>query len=267
MTYFEKHEFWKITTGDSPLVAAAIHDGHEVREEVAEILALTSAERLREEDPFTGRWTAVAATRIIGRRSRFEVDLNRPRQKAVYIEPEDAWGLHVWREKPSPELIERSLAVYDAFYASVRSVLTDLVKRFGCFVVFDLHSYNHRRGSVSAPPADAAGNPEVNIGTGTMVNTRWRPLINRFIDDLRNYDFLGRRLDVRENIKFKGGEFSRWIHESFPDSGCSLAIEFKKFFMDEWSGQPDHIQVENIKQALQHTIPGVLGELQKFHAI
>lgn len=267
MTDLDEFSYWRITTGDSPLVAAAIHDGHEVREEVAEILALTSAARLREEDPFTGRWTTVAATRIIGRRSRFEVDLNRPRQKAVYIDPEDAWGLHVWREKPSPELISRSLAAYDAFYAAVRNMLTDLVKRFGCFVVFDLHSYNHRRGGDSAPPADSAGNPEVNIGTGTVVNTRWRPLINRFIDDLRNYDFLGRRLDVRENIKFKGGEFSRWIHESFPDSGCSLAIEFKKFFMDEWSGQPDDIQVEAIRRALQHTIPGVLGELQRIHAI
>ncbi|MDE0297578.1 MAG: N-formylglutamate amidohydrolase [Candidatus Poribacteria bacterium] len=266
MTDFEKHGFWKITTGNSPLVAAAIHDGHEVRKEVAEILALTSAERRREEDPFTGRWTTVAATRITGRRSRFEVDLNRPRQKAVYIEPEDAWGLHVWREKPSPEIIARSLVGYDAFYARVRSVLTDLVKRFGCFVVFDLHSYNHRRGGASAPPADAAGNPEVNIGTGTVVNTRWRPLIDRFIDDLRNYDFLGRRLDVRENIKFQGGQFSRWIHESFPDSGCSLAIEFKKFFMDEWSGKPDDIQVDAIRRALQYTIPGVLGEIQQLHA-
>ena len=31
----------------------AIHDGHHVREEVSRILALTDAERLREEDPFT----------------------------------------------------------------------------------------------------------------------------------------------------------------------------------------------------------------------
>ena len=267
MTDLEEHPFWKITTGDTPLVAAAIHDGHEVREEVAKILGLTPAERLREEDPFTGTWTTIAPTRILGRRSRFEVDLNRPRKKAVYIEPADAWGLHVWRRKPSSEIISRSLAGYDAFYAAVRNVLKDLVKRFGGFVVFDLHSYNHRREGVSAPPAAATGNPEVNIGTGTMVHTRWRPVIDRFMDDLRNYDFLGRHLDVRENIKFQGGQFSRWIHESFPDAGCSLAIEFKKFFMDEWSGKPDDIQVEAIRRALRYTIPGVLEELRKLHAI
>ena len=263
MTDFEEQAIWKIAAGDSPLVAAAIHDGHEVRAEVAEILALTSEERLREEDPFTGTWATVAATRIIGTRSRFEVDLNRPREKAVYIDPADAWGLQVWSRKPSSEIVARSLAGYDAFYAAVRSVLTDLVKRFGCFVVFDLHSYNHRRQGPNAPAADRAGNPEVNIGTGTMVHTRWRPVINRFIDALRSYNFLGRRLDVRENIKFRGGQFSRWIHESFPDTGCSLAIEFKKFFMDEWSGQPDDTQVKSIRQALESAIPGVLEELQK----
>ena len=48
---------WELQQGDSPLVAAAIHHGHAVREEVAALLALPEADRLREEDPFTGDWT------------------------------------------------------------------------------------------------------------------------------------------------------------------------------------------------------------------
>ena len=75
---------------DTPLIAAAIHHGHGVREEIAERLALTEDERLREEDPFTGEWTTITQTRLVGLRSRFEVDLNRPREKAVYLAPEDA---------------------------------------------------------------------------------------------------------------------------------------------------------------------------------
>ena len=86
---FECHE------GDGPLVAAPVHDGHALHDEVAAIMALSDLGRLREEDPFTGGWTAIAPTRIIGRRSRFEVDLNRPRDKAFYRRPEDAWGLDV----------------------------------------------------------------------------------------------------------------------------------------------------------------------------
>ena len=103
--------------GDGQLVAAAIHHGHAVRKEVFELLALDEETRLREEDPYTGLLTEAAPTRLIGLRSRFEVDLNRPRDKAVYQTPEDAWGLKVWRTKLPQAVVDYSLAEYDAFYA------------------------------------------------------------------------------------------------------------------------------------------------------
>ena len=135
---------WVLTQGNGSVVAVALHDGHDVRSEVAALLALSEADRWREEDPFTANWTAVGDTRIVGKRSRFEFDLNRPREKAVYLKTEDAWGLHVWHSVPSPEIIARSLAEYDAFYATVGRVFADLERRFGRFVVYELHTYNHR---------------------------------------------------------------------------------------------------------------------------
>jgi N-formylglutamate amidohydrolase len=254
---------WILKKGNSPLVAAAIHNGHAVRPEVAPLFALNEMERLYEEDPFTGQWVTVADTQIVVHFSRFEVDVNRPRDKAVYLKPEDAWGLQVWQTEPPADMVARSLAQYDAFYADVQQALTDLADRFGRFVVFDLHTYNHRRAGPDGPPADPAQNPEVNIGTGTMERERWALLVERFMADLRSFDFLGRQLDVRENVKFRGGQFSRWIHQTFPETGCALAIEFKKFFMDEWSGEPDELQLETIRQALQSTIPGVLETLEQ----
>ena len=53
MTDLSTQTIWKITKRHSPIVAAAIHDGHHVREEVSRILALTDAERLREYHPET----------------------------------------------------------------------------------------------------------------------------------------------------------------------------------------------------------------------
>ena len=253
---------WHLIRGNSPLVATAIHDGHNLRPEVAAIMSLTDAERLREEDPFTGSWTNIADNQLIGSQSRFEVDLNRPREKAVYIHPEDAWGLHVWQETPSPAIIEQSLANYDAFYAAAHRLFSELETQFKHFVVFDLHTYNHRRDGPNGSLADAAGNPEVNLGTGTMDRDRWSPIVDSFIEDLSAFNFLGRQLDVRENIKFRGGQLARWTHEHFPDSGCVISIEFKKFFMDEWTGAPDSVQLEAIQQSLQSTIPGVLAALK-----
>jgi N-formylglutamate amidohydrolase len=253
---------WTLEEGDLPLVATAIHNGHAVRDEVAARLALSDSERLREEDPFTKRFTMVADTRIVGLRSRFEVDLNRPREQAVYQKPEDAWGLHVWQTPPPDDLVARSLAEYDAFYEETERVLRRIEAQYGRFVVFDIHSYNHRREGPDAPHADPAGNPEVNIGTGTMDRDRWAPVIDRFISDLRAADYQGRLLDVRENVKFQGGHFPAWIHRTFPETGCALAIEFKKIFMDECTGEPDEATIKALREALASTIPGVLAEMQ-----
>ncbi len=254
-------ELWQIHQGDGPLVAIAVHDGHALRDEVASLHALAEAERLQEEDPYTGSWTGIAATRVVARFSRFQVDLNRPRERAVYRRPEDAWGLTLWKQEPPAELVSRSLKEYDDFYNELRRILADLKKRHPRFIVYDLHSYNHRRDGPAAPAADPADNPEVNIGTGTMERQRWAPVVDRFIAELRDFDFLGRHLDVRENVKFRGGHLSRWIHDNFSESACVLAIEFKKFFMDEWSGELDQQANEAIQRALAATVPGVLESL------
>lgn len=253
---------FELIRGDGPLVAAAIHSGHALDADVKALSALTDRERLREEDPFTEEWTAVADTRIIGLRSRFEVDLNRPPDGAVYLKPEDAWGLDLWIHPPEPHLIDRSVARYEAFYDALRELLDEKVRRFGSFVVYDLHSYNHRRHGPDADPDDPELNPEVNVGTGTMDRARWGPVVDAFIETLRTADFIGHRLDVRENVKFFGGYFPEWIHKNYPETGCALAIEFKKIFMDEWTGEPDRVAIAAIRRVLETTVEPVLAALQ-----
>jgi N-formylglutamate amidohydrolase len=252
---------WKTEFGDGPLVACAIHEGHALRPEVAGLMKLGDSERLYEEDPFTGGWTTIAPTRIVGMRSRFEVDLNRPRETAVYIRPQDAWGLDVWQSPPPAEVVSRSLAEYDTFYAHLHFLLQWLVKIHGRVVVFDLHSYNHCRGGVGCPPADPEENPEINLGTGSLDRRRWGPIVDRTLAELRGFDCLGEQLDVRENVKFFGGELSKWVHREFPDSVCALAIEVKKFFMDEWTGKLDDTKFSAVHGALAQAAVGVGEEL------
>ena len=244
-----------------PVIAVALHDGHALRDELVPLFAISDADRLREEDPFTGRWTRICGNRIVVRTSRFEVDLNRPRDEAVYTVAEDAWGLRVWKETPQQAIVDRSLAAYDGFYNTLHGIFSAMRERWGKFFVFDLHAYNYRRAGPDGPPADPEGNPEVNIGTGMMDRARWAGVVDRFIADLRRADVLGRRLDVRENVKFYGKNLAQWTHANFPESGCVLAVEFKKFFMDEWSGQCDEKQAGAIAAALKFTIPGILDTL------
>jgi N-formylglutamate amidohydrolase len=207
----------------------------------------------------------VVPTTIIGLRSRFEVDLNRARDQAVYLTPEQAWGLHLWKHPPAAEMVARSLAEYDIFYDSVKRVLDEKVRQHGRFVVFDLHSYNHRRNGPGAPAADRATHPEINVGTGTLrFRERWAWVIDRFIAEFSSSKRPGGTpYDVRENVKFRGGQFGRWIHEHYPGVGCCLSIEMKKFFMDEHTGVPDQAEINAVGQALAATVPGVLEELQR----
>lgn len=256
-------QIWHLHLGSGPLIATAIHDGHEVREAVARHLALSDLEREREEDPFTGAWTRVAPTRVVATRSRFETDLNRQRGRAVYGGPEDAWGLTVWNGNPRDEMVAESLAEYDAFYAAMRQLLSDVTHAQGHFIVLDLHSYNHRRLGPDGPAANPKDNPQVNIGTGTMNRARWAPVVDTFIETLRSFDFPGGKLDVRENVKFFGGNWPRWIHETFPDTGVAIAIEFKKFFMDEWTGQLDGDCAQAIEDALRSTIRPLRDALRR----
>jgi hypothetical protein len=256
-------QIWSLQVGDGPLLATAVHDGHALRDDVIAHIALDELSRLQEEDPFTARWSEVAPTRVIGLRSRFEVDLNRPRDKAVYRTPGDAWGLTVWNDNPPEEMFHRSLNQYDAFYNAMRKLFLDLSIQYGKFVVFDLHTYNHRRSGPDGPTADVAGHPQVNIGTGTMDRPRWAPVVDTFIESLREFDFPGGKLDVRENVKFFGGNWPRWVHDNFPESAIVLSIEFKKFFMDEWTGKGDDEMVEAIADALQFTVPSVLESLRR----
>ncbi len=246
-----------------PVVATSVHAGHELRPEIAEAMVLDEAERFREEDPWTDRLAAVVPDRVVTSRSRFEADLNRPRREAVYRKPDDCWGLEVWRDGVlSDELFEGSLATYDAFYDALAPRLDALAER-GPFVVLDVHSYNHRRDGADAPPAPVSENPEVNVGTGSIDEDRFGPLVERFMADLRDGSLGCGPLDARENVAFEGRNLAWWVHDRYPRVGCVLALEFKKTFMDEWTGELDERRLRLAQEGLAAALPGLHDELAR----
>lgn len=248
---------WTTVTGDDPIVATAIHAGHELRAEVEKLMKLPEADRLREEDPFTDKWVGVAKNQIVVNRSRFELDINRPREKAIYIVPDDAWGLDVWHERPSDDLIAESLAIYDSFYSELGELCDRVVEAYGHVVVLDIHSYNHRRTGPSKPVDDPELNPEINLGTESIAES-WDPVVATFTEMLSELPFYDDVLDVRSNVKFKGGAMTRWINARYQDRGCSIAVEMKKIYMDEWTGEFD----EGITAAIGHILESAAGAVR-----
>jgi len=232
--------WWTVQQGPGPVVATAIHDGHELRPEALDAIALSDEDRLREEDPFTGETIVDIPTHVIAHRSRFEFDLNRPPEGAVYRTPEQSWGLKVWKQEPDDAFVARSLAIHSEYYRMLGQLLDGVAMRHERFVLIDVHSYNHRRDGPDSDPTPPEKAPDINIGTFSMPRDHWAFLIDPLIESMRGYDFEGRRLDVGENVAFEGkGQQARFVHERYPLRGCAIAFEFKKFFMDEWTGVPN----------------------------
>jgi len=236
-------------------MATAIHAGHSLRPEISALVTLEEQARLREEDPYTDLITTVVPNRVVVDRSRFEVDLNRSRQEAVYLAPEQAWGLEIWRVPPSSADVETSLRIHDQFYEEMAKRL-DALTTIGPFVVLDIHSYNHRG---NGPNADAEANPDLNVGTGALDRSLWGELVDRFILDFKSR--VPTATTIAENVRFKGGYFSAWVDERYAGRGCCLALEFKKTFMDEWTGEVDRDHLNLIRTALAGTIPGIVAQL------
>lgn len=245
------------------VVFTTVHSGHDLRPEVAERMVLAESTRRREEDPYTDAIARGVGCGMVMHRSRFEVDLNRPRAMSVYREPSQCWGLRVWKDGRLDAVVaERSRALHDAWYAELGRRLDVLAAR-GPFVVFDVHSFNHRRAGPHAPPAPPSLNPDVNVGTGSLDREPWTPVVDALMDSLAHPLITGldRRLDVRENVRFWGQNEARWVHRRHPDTACVLALEFKKEFMDEWTGAPDPAVVSQLAAALADAADAVAQAL------
>jgi N-formylglutamate deformylase len=243
---------WEIRASPGPVLTTAIHAGHDVRPELREWLAVADAERRREEDPLTDFWLLLADSTIRVNRSRFEVDLNRPRERAVAIEPADTWGMRIWKAPPPAPLVETSLQLHDRFYGEVVRLLDHLVERWGRVLVLDLHSYNHRRDEREADPEH---NPDIDIGATTLDRRRFGTLLERFTGALAQSSLHGRRLDVRENVKYPGGGyFPEWIYQHYGHAICTISVEYKKTFMDEWTSTADIAACQQLRGALARAL-------------
>lgn len=273
--YFREHEHglpvpasqadeWHITMTDGPVIATAIHDGHRLRSSLQALMALDDSQRLREEDPLTGLFTQVGDVRIVVPTSRFEVDLNRPRDGAVYATPADCWGLELWRSPLPQEVIAHSLAAWDRFYAMITELIERLLQRWESVLLIDLHSYNHRRDGPDAEHAPQAGNPDIELGLTTADPARWREITERFAQALRSYPACGRKLDVRANVRFPtGGHFPEWVFARWGARVCTISPEYKKIFMDEWSGQLDIAMLYALRDGLQAAVDLVRPDFRR----
>ena len=179
-------------------------------------MSLADLDRLREEDPFTG---ACGVRRALAHhRPPLALRIRpqpRPMTKRSIARPSNAGASKCGRRRTRcRRWSTRSLALHARILPDARRTCsTACAERHGRFVVIDVHSYNHRRDGPDgeATPQDDA--PDINIGTFSMPRDQWAFLLDPLIEAMRDFDFNGRQLDVRENVAFQGkGEQTRFVH-------------------------------------------------------
>src|SRR5690606_40371571 len=123
------------------------------------------------------------------------------------LDPADPWGIRFWNGPLSEDELALSRDEHDRFYSMFTALIEALLARWGCVLLLDIHSYNHRRDGADAAAADPAGNPDIELGVTTLDQSRWGGTARRFAAALRHKPVAGRLPDVRENVRYPtGGE-------------------------------------------------------------
>ena len=109
------------------------------------------------------------------------------------------------------------------------------------------------RGGLHGPEADEGELLELARGAG--VGDVFGPLVDRFLGDLGGASTGAGPVDARENVRFRGAHLASWVHDRYPRVGCVLALEFKKTFMDEWTGESHHESLAAMRAMITQTLP------------
>ena len=250
---------YQIQRANSPIWAFAIHDGHEIDDLLQPYLQLDDSGRLREEDPYTAQIAKLPVNLLVVSTSRFQLDLNRKEADALYLTPDQAWGLDVWKKQLPTQYIQDIYQAHRDTYQVIDHLIEATIQQFGTFLILDIHSYNAKRAAADEL-VDELRNPQINLGT-YYNDPKWRKLTQAFVDSIEDHTFQSNPIDIRENIKFKGGYLSQHLNKKYGEKGAILSVEFRKDFMDEWTGTPNYQAITEYNTLLKHTLPILQAEL------
>ena len=192
-----------------PYMCGAVHNGHQFRRELWDNCLHTEYDRWFEEDPCTKEFVKTHPIVIAGCDSRFEYDLNRDPNNAIY---EDAWGKKLWKTPLNPIEKTKSLEKHETFYTVVGALVKKLEELFGIVVVYDMHSYNWKRWDRDVPV--------INLGTVNVDNERFGKVIEDWRRSLSELDLPNDIKSTSEiNDTFQGnGYFVKYITKNFKNT-------------------------------------------------
>ncbi len=236
----------------APYICGAVHDGNQFRKSLWENCLHTEYERWYEEDPCTKEMVRSHPIVIAGCDSRFEYDLNRGPENAIY---EDAWGKKLWKEPLADEEKDHSMSKHSAFFEVTHALVQKIEDKYKKAIVFDMHSYNWKRWDREVPVW--------NLGTTQIDNNRYGGIVEAWRERLSEMNLPnGIKSTSAVNNTFYGkGFFLGYITQNFENT-LVLATEIAKVYCDEYSGVIYPEVVRSVEEHLKELIP---LQVEEFH--
>jgi len=228
----------------APIVCTAIHNGNNLRAELAKNFLLNDTERLYEEDPYTADVISSFPIVMTGNDSRFEYDLNRAKTLSTYFKT--AWNKQVWSKSLSQTQRNKSHLKHEAFYDVLEALITVLESKFKSAIVFDIHSYNYKRID--------SDTPTFNVGTSQIDTERWGNIVTRFEKELNKIELPNLESRAAIDEVFQGRGYLITHVNSHFDNTLVLPTEIKKVFMDEETGELYPLVLEELKTGVKEAI-------------
>lgn len=237
----------------APYICGAVHDGHQFRKSLWENCLHTEYDRWYEEDPCTKEMIQSHPIVIAGCDSRFEYDLNRAPETAIYS---DAWGKKLWKNPLPEEECALSLRKHTNFYKIVQALVAKVESKYGKALIFDMHSYNWKRWDREVPTW--------NLGTSNIDNNRFGVLASSWSNKLGAMKLPnGIKSTSKINDTFQGnGYFLKYISQNFNNT-LVLATEIAKVYCDEYKAIIYPEVVRSVEEQLKELIPLQLQEFQE----
>ncbi|MDC6364753.1 MULTISPECIES: N-formylglutamate amidohydrolase [Flavobacteriaceae] len=236
-----------------PFICGAVHDGHQFRKDLWDNCLHSEYERWYEEDPCTKQMVKSFPIVIAGCDSRFEYDLNRDPETAIF---DTAWGKQLWKNPLPQHQKEQSLSKHSNFYRVVEALIAKLEGDFKDVIVFDMHSYNWKRWDREVPVW--------NLGTSNIDMYRYGKLVESWRSKLNAMQLPnGIHTAAKINDTFYGkGYFLKFITQNFKNT-LVLATEISKIYCDELTGIIYPEVVQSVEEQLKVLIPEMVEEFEK----
>ena len=228
----------------SPVVCAAIHNGHKLRADLKKNFLLTDRERSYDESPYTADLISSFPIVLIGNDSRFEYDLNKA--KTLSTSFKSTKNKQAWQKTLTVKQRSVSHAKHQSFYNVVVALVRKLEQTFKNTIIFDMHTYNYQH-------IDKAS-PTFNIGSSQIDMERWGAIAKKFEQQLNKIDLPNMDAYAATDEVFHGrGYLITHISAHF-DNTLVLPIEVKKVFMDEKNGELFPLVLEELKAGIKQAM-------------